>query len=176
MDIRKLSTEVVKGSYFLRTTLQDYTDEENLAEIIREVNFAINQIKETFNPDFFFIVKGTKKILVTVVIQKGSVIKGYVDLEYVGGKLGVYKAPRPRNYNKGLTYNALKKRIKPSVVALSDSQIEMVSEYLDQYHGLHKTFLATLKFDIDLSDETLTITALNGNKQFDQWSLNLKEE
>lgn len=174
MNIRDLCHQSVEGVYFLRAALADYTDENNLADIIREINYAIDATKKIFRPRFTFYVRPLmKKLILRVMICNGQEVLTYVELDYVKDVLQTHTEPMVKNPNQGLSYRRLVRRLKPSVVVLNDEQSAELCEYLNGYQGLFKAFLSELRFDIEVLSNSLKITSKDGRNVFDCFELSL---
>lgn len=168
-ELKVLDGQSCAGTFFLRNLIESLTDEGNLSEILQEVARTLAISKTPFTPTFTFICfRSGRKDQVRIVIMNGQHYFNHINLDYVKGVLKIHSEPVVKNHNKDLTYKGLHKRLKPSVVNLNDEEVSKVSEYLEEFKGLYRSFLQTLRFDLHFGDKSLVIQAKDGSALFDE--------
>lgn len=175
MKQEQLEKRVVKGSFFLRSSLLSMLDDPAVYPIMQVINEKVAQIKQCRVPEFtyyFFRQRGKETIHISISI--GPEIKESLDFVNVNG---LFKLKEKKNDQEGMSFSTLKTRLnyylKPSRVPLTDEQVEKVSNFIEEFGILSRTALSDYRFFISNTDSDFNIEAKYKNNPSDRLLLDL---
>jgi hypothetical protein len=179
---KAISAKLFVGTFDLRIHLLDHTTEEIANMIIAEVNKvhdgyrARNPREQVGTPRFAFGgVEGDNTKIDLYVMAPGNpnIQMGVIGLKWKkvgerGEQLVIRKQARQQlmeHMNAGFTISDLKTALSIRNISLKDGRNEILAHSLDLFETLNQKHPATFTFDLELTDEGVTVVAYRDFKR-----------